>query len=307
MILWILTGAVLVLIILSFAAGYYFYNLSLNPRINKSIFFGPPSQDSSKEAKERWFHDNCKRKVVINSFDNLELAGYVVENPLKSEAWVIIAHGYTNKASSMSHYAEAFYNMGFNVLLPDARGHGESQGSYIGMGWHERLDIASWSDYINTHYTYDQIVLFGVSMGAATVMMASGESLPHNVRAVIEDCGYTSVKEEFCYQLKNYFHLPAFPILPAASLITRIKAGYSILYDGSAIKQVEKSHIPTLFIHGTKDTFVPFFMLDKLYQSASCPKERLVIEGAGHAKSCQVNPDIYWGTIKSFLSTYVAV
>jgi fermentation-respiration switch protein FrsA (DUF1100 family) len=306
MVVWILAGVLLSLITLSLMAGDYFYNLSLNPCFSKDAIFNTPSQES-KEDREIWFHENCTKKVSLTSFDGLSLKGYIAENTLNSTAWVIIAHGYTDSASSMCSYAQRFYEMGFNVLLPDARGHGSSQGTYIGMGWHERKDIKSWIDYINDNYPESQILLFGISMGAATVMMASGETLPINVRAVIEDCGYTSVKEEFKYQLKNCFHLPWFPILPATSIIARIKAGYSIIYEGSAIEQIKKSHIPTLFIHGTADDFVPFFMLDKLYETASCPKQYLTIEGSGHAKACSTNPELYWRTIKDFLKKYINI
>ena len=306
MLLWMLTGVIIVLLILSLVAGCYFYNLALNPRFSKTVLFGPPSPpDPQKEEKKRWFQKTCSKHVSIRSFDGLSLAGYIAESTSNSSLWAIIVHGYTANASCMYDFAKGFYSMGFNLLLPDARGHGRSQGSYIGMGWHERHDIKSWIEYINKNYLQTEIILFGVSMGAATVMMVSGENLPPNVKCIIEDCGYTSIREEFHYQLKNSFHLPDFPILPAASLITRIKAGYSLLFNGSAIKQVARSHTPTLFIHGTEDKFVPFFMLSKLYLAASCPKEKLVIDGAAHAKACEVKPELYWETIKDFTGRYI--
>ena len=136
-----------------------------------------------------------------------------------------------------------------------------------------------------------EIVLYGVSMGAATVMMASGEAdLPVQVRCVIEDCGYTSVWDEFSGQLKELFGLPPFPVLNAADLVCRIRAGYSIT-EASALRQVERSVTPTLFIHGEEDTFVPFWMLEELYQAASCEKEKLAVPGAAHAESAAVAPE----------------
>lgn len=149
-------------------------------------------------------------------------------------------------------------------------------------------------------------MLYGVSMGAATVMMASGEAdLPVQVRCVIEDCGYTSVWDEFSGQLKELFGLPPFPVLNAADLVCRIRAGYSIT-EASALRQVERSVTPTLFIHGEEDTFVPFWMLEELYQAASCEKEKLAVPGAAHAESAAVAPELYWPAVDAFLARHMA-
>ena len=200
----------------------------------------------------------------------------------------------------MASFANKFYDMGYNVLVPDLRGHGQSEGDYIGMGWHDRLDIIRWINKIIEEDKDANIILHGVSMGAATVMMTSGEELPSNVKVIIEDCGYTSVKDEFAYQLKALFKLPSFPIINVASLMCKMKAGYWF-GEGSAVKQVAKSKIPTLFIHGDADDFVPYFMLDKLYYAANCTKEKLVIKGAAHARAAVVDPELYWNTIKKFI------
>lgn len=158
------------------------------------------------------------------------------------------------------------------------------------MGWPERRDVVRWCQQLIAEDPEAEIVLYGVSMGAATVMMASGEAdLPVQVRCVIEDCGYTSVWDEFSGQLKELFGLPPFPVLNAADLVCRIRAGYSIT-EASALRQVERSVTPTLFIHGEEDTFVPFWMLEELYQAASCEKEKLAVPGAAHAESAAVAP-----------------
>ena len=141
-------------------------------------------------------------------------------------------------------------------------------------------------------------------MGAATVMMASGENLPSNVRMVIEDCGYTSVWDEFKYELKYLFHMPAFPALYNANIITIIRAGYS-LKKASCLKQIKKSKIPTLFIHGDKDKFVPFWMLDKLYEAASCKKQKYVAKGAAHPEAESIDPQKYWHTVRKFIKRYL--
>ena len=172
------------------------------------------------------------------------------------------------------------------------------------MGWQERKDVLEWVDFLRQKDPKSQIVLMGISMGAATVMMSSGENLPSNVKAIIEDCGYTSVWEEFSVQIHNYFHLPPFPFLYLSYLASRIRYGFSFK-EASAIRQVAKCNRPILFIHGSKDAFVPFYMLNKLYHAAKCEKEKLVIDGACHALSCATDPKLYFRTVDQFLDKYI--
>ena len=146
--------------------------------------------------------------------------------------------------------------------------------------------------------------LHGTSMGSATVLMVSGEKLPSNVKAIVADCGYTSVYDEFSYQLKQLFNLPAFPIMNFSDVVTHIRAGYC-LNDASAINQVKKSTTPILYIHGDKDDFVPYYMMDELYNATNSEKEKLTIEGGEHANSDLVNPKLYWSTVNSFLEKYI--
>lgn len=303
-----------IIAILIFIGGYtignYFYNLALNPKSNKSIVLdadvNKSDLDEENNENAKWLKTVGGRQVNIKSEDKLNLNGYIVEKE-ESNKWAILVHGYTGRAMQMSYQAERFYNMGFNVLFPNLRGHGDSEGNYIGMGWDDRRDIISWIRYINENYKNNQIILYGVSMGAATVMMTSGEKdLPSNVKAIIEDCGYTSIKDEFEYQLKTVFNLPSFPIINMASMVTKLKAGY-FLGEGDAIKQVKKSITPIMFIHGDADTFVPYYMLDQLYNAANCEKEKLVIKGAIHARASAVGGELYWNRIEKFLEKYVEV
>ncbi len=187
-----------------FFAGNYFYNLALNPDTDKTAVLDAPHNliDSNsdeareKEAREQWFNKHSEEKS-IPSFDSLKLHAYSIQNSHPTDKWAIIFHGYSSDGTQMTKYAKQFYDMGYHVLIPDARGHGQSEGDYIGMGWHDRFDVISWIDDIVNMNEDAEIVLFGVSMGGATVMMASGEDLPSNVKAIIEDCGYSSVWDEF--------------------------------------------------------------------------------------------------------------
>lgn len=290
--------------------GNYFYNLALNPKTSKDSIFGSKEEAKSTSGEVVnetlvWLLNKSNySNVYIKSFDNLTMHGYKILNENSSNKWVITVHGYTSKGLYMSNYAKRFYDMGYSILIPDLRGHGESEGNYIGMGWYDRLDILKWIDLILNENENSKIILHGVSMGAATVSMTSGEELPSNIKAIISDCGYTSVWEQFSYQLKSMYSLPNFPIMNASSAIARFKAGYG-LKEASALKQVEKSKTPILFIHGDEDDFVPYKMMDELYDATSSDKEKLTVKGAGHAKSSKVDPYLYWSTIENFINKYI--
>lgn len=311
MIFIILAIILIVLCVIGGVIGNYFYNLALNPNTDKSMVFGAPNnQNENVEAKDttntKWIDTvKLEDKHIYSNDKMLNLHAYCVEQE-NSDLWAIIVHGYCSEGKEMFDKAQKFYQMGYNVLIPDLRAHGQSEGNYIAMGWHDRLDIISWVNEIKLQNEDAQIVLYGVSMGAATVMMVSGENLPDNVKAIIEDCGYTSVEDEFAYQLKEIFNLPKFPVIPLASMVTQIRAGYRFK-EASAIKQVAKSNTPILFIHGDEDTFVPSYMIHELYEEATCPKEKLIIEGAGHAESASVNPELYWNTIQNFLDKHIGI
>ncbi|MFR6247583.1 MAG: alpha/beta hydrolase [Romboutsia timonensis] len=287
--------------------GNYFYNLALNPFTSKDMIFGDDDDDTSLEveADVNWLiKDSNYIDTYITSSDNLKLHAYEVKNENKTDKWAIVVHGYTSEGKLLSSKAKHLYNMGYNVLVPDLRSHGSSEGDYIGMGWHDRLDIIDWINYIVKNNPNSEIALHGTSMGSATVLMVSGEKLPSNVKAIVADCGYTSVYDEFSYQLKQLFNLPAFPIMNFSDVVTHIRAGYC-LNDASAINQVKKSTTPILYIHGDKDDFVPYYMMDELYNATNSEKEKLTIEGGEHANSDLVNPKLYWSTVNSFLEKYI--
>lgn len=306
----ILTISILLLVVILGVGGLvgnYFYNLALNPFTSKDMIFGDDDDDNSLEveADVNWLiKDSNYIDTYITSSDNLKLHAYEVKNENKTDKWAIVVHGYTSEGKLLSSKAKHLYNMGYNVLVPDLRSHGSSEGDYIGMGWHDRLDIIGWINYIVKNNPNSEIALHGTSMGSATVLMVSGEKLPSNVKAIVADCGYTSVYDEFSYQLKQLFNLPAFPIMNFSDVVTHIRAGYC-LNDASAINQVKKSTTPILYIHGDKDDFVPYYMMDELYNATNSEKEKLTIEGGEHANSDLVNPKLYWSTVNSFLEKYI--
>lgn len=307
--LWIkiLIGVTLLVTVVLVFAGNYFYNYAVVPSEKDFLEGDTPGTTKTNEesSAQSWFANPDNRKEwQQTSTDGLKLSAIYLP-ATDSHKTAIVAHGYMGNAETMANYAKMFHDLGYNVLVPDARGHGKSEGDYIGFGWHERKDYVKWIDQVlETNGQSEEIVLYGISMGAATVMMTSGESLPTNVKAIIEDCGYSSVNEELAYQLNELFSLPPFPLIQVTSLMTKIRAGY-FFGEADAIKQLEKNQLPMLYIHGDADTFVPYEMLDKVYQATNGPKEKYIVPGAEHAKAYSIDPENYQKTVSSFLEKYV--
>ena len=248
---------------------------------------------------KKWYGENGEDVYIMS--DSFRLHGKLFKNP--GTKYALVCHGYTSKAKHMAGFVNKFHTLGYNVLAVDARAHGDSEGTKIGMGWAERFDVIEWINYIISLEPDAQIILHGVSMGASTVLMASGEELPKNVKAIIADCGYTSEWDEF-RQEADVLHIPWFPVLNASSAISKVRDGYDFK-QASAVEQVKKSHTPTLFIHGSEDELVSYGMLNELYSAANCEKEILTIQGAGHALSSSVAPELYWNTVEKFLEKHL--
>lgn len=235
--------------------------------------------------RKEYFLAQPHEDVQITSRDGLKLHGTFFPNGNGGKI-VLAFHGYTSEG--MKDYialSDYYLKRGFSMLLPDARAHGESEGEQIGFGCLDRFDVLEWLKWIERNCGKDvQALLHGTSMGAATVLMASGLTLPPQVKGIVADCGFTSPKEVFTHVLHSMYHIPAFPIIQIADLMNRKRAGYG-MDECNAAREVKKSVTPTLFIHGSADTFVPSRMCEKMYENCAAKKWKLVAEGAAHAES----------------------
>ncbi len=250
------------------------------------------------------------REVTIQSADALILWGLLVPGAEGCRRWAICVHGYHDTYESMGAVARWYNDRGWNVLLPDQRGHGNSEGAYVGWGYDERLDVVGWANYIARRDPGAEILLHGVSMGAASVLMAAGGPMPRQVRAVVSDCSYTSIEAELRHLLSRWEDRPAGLPMPVGLMLSALRkttlrrAGYD-LRDAAPIQAVVRSRTPTLFIHGVEDDFVPASMMGKLYQAARCPKRFLWMPGAGHAACVGADPEMYWSAVSSFLQSFL--
>lgn len=265
---------------------------------------GEPKTPSAEDLKvDAWKNTNPPTEVILTTEDGLNLwtNRYDVSG---SNLWLIAVHGYQSEHSSVEDYACEYFKRGYNVLTPDLRAHGNSDGDYIGMGLNDSQDILMWVDYIVTENPNAEIVLHGQSMGAATVMIAAGDpELPKNVVAVIEDSGYTDGYEMMKEQLNYRFNLPPFPVLDLATIMAVVRADYN-LHDVNPLSSLEKATVPILFIHGTADNFVLPYMHTELYNAYQGEKASLIIEDAGHVDSRLVNPELFYQTVFDFLDNF---
>lgn len=295
-------GFVIVSLLLSlgYGIGVYFVGYALSPT-NQSFETEDSSNSQKNMTKDQVigyrFMEQTK-PMLISAKDSIRLNGQYLTHE-NNHMWAILIHGYKSDNTTMMAFGAQYYEKGYNVLLPNNRAHGTSQGDYIGMGWLDKDDIACWVDWIVSQDSQAQIILHGVSMGGATVMMTAGDNLDH-VIGYIEDCGYTSVWDIFASELDKRFSLPTFPVLDISSLVGQLKAGYSFK-EASSIEQLKKSKRPILFIHGGKDDFVPVEMVYKNYDAANCVKDIYVVENAGHAESEDYNKEEYWNKVFKFI------
>ena len=283
-------------------AGNYLFHFALDPEFGGMI---SKETEWDLEGDSAWLDENSEDRW-LSSHDGLKLHGLYLAQPQASHRYAVCCHGYGSIPQYMGRSAAHFYELGFNILAPAARAHELSEGQYASMGWLERRDIVAWVDSIVEQDPDAEIVLYGISMGGATVMMTAGEAgLPPNVKCVVEDCGYSSVWDEFAGQLDELFHLPTFPVLDAASLVTQVRAGFGFK-EASAVEQLKKASLPVLFIHGEDDTFVPYSMLDVVYRACASPdKEKLSIPGAAHGEASSKDPELYWSTVEVFLNKHI--
>lgn len=215
----------------------------------------------------------------------------------------IIFHGYKGFAGrdGMGGY-QICRKLGYNVLLPDQRSHGESGGHTITMGSKEQYDCRAWAYWAHQHFGADTpLFLMGVSMGAATVLLAAGLDLPDTVCGVIADCGYTSA------------HAITSRCVPAYLPHVPVKLGYALGWIGARVfghfdpeeadcrKALAKTKLPVLFIHGDADDFVPCEMSRENYAACAGEKQLLMIHGAAHAISYYVDTPAYTEAVTQFL------
>ena len=237
-------------------------------------------------------------EVSITSFDGLKLYGkyyeYAPGAPIE-----LMVHGYRGCAErDMCGGVQRCFALGRSALIVDQRASGTSDGHIITFGVKESRDCLRWVQFINEQFGPDQkIILTGISMGASTVLMASGKDLPENVVGVLADCGFTSA-EEIIQKVIRQLKLPGF-LLPLIKFGARL-FGHFRLEDASAVEAVKQCKIPVIFFHGEADDYVPCDMSKQNYEACASKKRICTIPNAGHGLSYPAAPEVYLRALKEF-------
>ncbi|WP_051234050.1 alpha/beta hydrolase [Butyrivibrio sp. NC3005] len=284
-------------------AGNELYRIALQPRQH-----GDDDKDASEEVtKGRFYvrnHAN-RRDIYIDAIDNLRLhATFIPSENSKEHHYVLLVHGVSDNSESMGIYAKEYEKKGYNMLLPDLRGFGQSEGDYIGYGGDDRFDIIEWIYWIIKHDKDARILLHGMSMGAATVLMTTGEHLPENVIGAISDSAYTDVRQQFVDVYTKKTKTKSILPIPLAMMLLRLEVKLRAGYDFAKIKPIkaiENSNTPTLFMHGDADVVIKPSMCKELYKKSKGQNEYAMILGAGHIDGVWYDPKEYWGRINVFL------
>ena len=242
------------------------------------------------------------KDTFVVADDGVKLHAYYMDAAAPSLRTAIVVHGFVVNQMNVMMLARMYRDsLGYNVLLPALRHHGKSGGKEVQFGWKDRLDLLRWAEVAHGIFADTLQVFHGESMGAATVMMASGEQTPPYVRGFIEDCGYTSVWDIMTHCQENLLHLKAEPTLSRASKKCRERYGWD-WHEASSVNQLAKCSKPRLFIHGNADPLVPVWMAQTCYDAKVVGyRELWIAEGSGHSWAYPDHPAEYVARVRSFL------
>lgn len=256
------------------------------------------------------FHDRMRKWVLevrntlhktfsVQSFDGLTLYGnfyeYAPDAPIE-----LMFHGYRGSAErDLSGGVHRCFQLGHSAFIVDQRCSGRSQGNVITFGIHEHRDCLTWIDFVISHFGPDvRIILTGISMGASTVLMAAGRTLPSNVIGVLADCGFHSARDIIC-SVADSMHLPSKLLYPFVKFGAYC-FGHFHLEEYSPVEAANMCTVPVLFFHGLDDDYVPSYMSQLNYDACQSKKKLVLIPGAGHGLSYPVAPERYLAEVDSF-------
>jgi pimeloyl-ACP methyl ester carboxylesterase len=300
-----ITMAVIAIVLLT--AYICFVKVFITPKrkkLGKDEYDFPPGEiyEPFYPQMKKWTDDirSMKRELVqITSFDGLKLRGYYYEYSPNSPLELIF-HGYGGNAErDLSGGVERCFALGRSAILIDQRGAGMSEGRVCSFGINERRDCLEWIKFATAKFGRKRpIIIGGVSMGAATVMMAAGEELPPNVIGVLADCGYTSAKEIICKVIRQ-MRLPVPIFYPIIRLSGRLFGGFDI-EETSPMEAMRKCRVPVIFYHGEADDFVPCDMSVRLHKACVSTKRLVIVPGADHGLAYPADKEGYLRELRDF-------
>ena len=218
----------------------------------------------------------------------------------------IMFHGYKGSAErDMSGGIFRARALGHSAFLVNHRASRGSEGHVITFGIKERLDLMRWVEYVCQTVGKDRpILLTGISMGAATVMLASSMELPKNVKCILADCGYTSAPDIIKKVIKEDMKLPSALFYPFVRLGAILFGGFDP-NETSPEAELKHAKIPVIFIHGDADTFVPAYMSERNFAACASEKKLVIIKGAEHGVAYPADMETYVSELCEFFSRFI--
>ncbi len=300
----ILLLAIFLVLIIAYVCFYLTFYVSARQKKRQAEFSIPPGKiyEPWRDTMVNWMKETQAlpyREFSVKTFDGLTLYGKFYEYA-PGAAIELMMHGYRGNAQrDLCGGVQRSFALGHSALVVDQRACGKSDGNVITFGIKEHQDCQRWVDVLIQTFGSDvKIILTGISMGASTVLMASGQPLPQNVIGVLADCGYTSAKEIIKVVIRQ-MKLPPNLAYPFVKLGALLFGGFNPDRE-SAVSAAARCQIPVIFYHGEADDFVPCYMSKENYDACTSRKQLVTIPGAGHGLSYPVDPERYLSTLKSF-------
>ena len=290
--------------------GKFMCNYALLPEEHGNDIEGDRAKAESRYPGIIKWYDEKHEAGIFRDTSIIGEGGYklhavysAAQDPASAQGTAIVIHGYTDNHICFLNLVRMYRDsLNYNVFVPDLHYHGYSEGRAVQMGWLDRLDIERWIPLAHSLWPNDFMVIHGVSMGGATTMMVSGDRTPDYVKAFIDDCGSSSVWDQYKHNLKQQFHLPPFPVLNSASIVCKRRYGWGFK-EASSVDQLAKSEKPVLFIHGDSDDFVPTAHVYKNFEAKTKGyKEMWLAPGSAHAMAYKDHPAEYTEHVRSFLA-----
>ncbi|MBQ7203064.1 MAG: alpha/beta hydrolase [Eubacterium sp.] len=306
------------IIAMAFGAGAAIWAAGVSFLVYKT-FFNPPEPEREQPQANRFYDDdiadaakitsdairNLQEKyepaeVFITTDDGITLPGFFYINENKTENTFVCVHGYnTDSDFAFAAMVEPILQAGYNCFLVNHRRFGGHEGKFTGFGILEKEELVKWIDCVNSYFPNGKIILYGTSMGAATIMQASDKDLP-NVVGFIEDCGFTTCYDEISFLLKSVLHLPSKPITESMGFVTKALLDLDLKSSDSR-EALKNTNLPALFIHGGRDNFVPTYMVEECYEACASEDKKLIIyDTARHVHSHFKYPEQYEKDIFEF-------
>lgn len=252
------------------------------------------------KADSQWISENGE-KFQIDNKDGDKLTAISIKNEHVSHSYAVICHQYGGSPETMTEYAKHFYELGFNIIMPYMRGHGESSYNSITFGWKDKQDISDWVDAVVKQDKSAKIVLFGVSLGANAVALAAAQDLPDNVRMVISDSCYTALSDLIKEYIKNETEFSSVASTELISAFAEKKIGEK-LKNADTIACLDSIELPIMFINGENDSAVPPLVSKKLYENCDAEGvEEVIIENGVHGRNLQADKQAYWSNVDAFI------